>query len=30
MTLLWCCTRELGHQGQHIAGTGEHVAAVHP
>jgi hypothetical protein len=30
MTLPWCCTRELGHQGQHIAGTGEHVAAVHP
>jgi hypothetical protein len=30
MTLLWSCTRELGHQGQHIAGTGEWVAAVHP
>jgi hypothetical protein len=28
LTLLWCCTRELGHQGQHIAGTGECVAAV--
>ena len=28
LTLLWCCTRELGHQGQHIAGTGEWVAAV--
>jgi hypothetical protein len=28
MTLPWCCTRELGHQGQHIAGTGECVAAV--
>ena len=28
VTLLWCCTRELGHQGQHIAGTGEYVAAV--
>jgi hypothetical protein len=28
MTLPWCCTRELGHQGQHIAGTGERVAAV--
>jgi hypothetical protein len=27
-TLPWCCTRELGHQGQHIAGTGEYVAAV--
>jgi hypothetical protein len=26
--LLWSCTRELGHQGQHIAGTGEWVAAV--
>jgi hypothetical protein len=28
MTLPWRCTRELGHQGQHIAGTGECVAAV--
>ena len=28
MTLPWCCTRERGHQGQHIAGTGECVAAV--
>jgi hypothetical protein len=28
MTLPWRCTRELGHQGQHIAGTGERVAAV--
>jgi hypothetical protein len=28
MTLPWCCTRELGHQGQHLAGTGECVAAV--
>jgi hypothetical protein len=28
MTLLWRCTRELGHPGQHIAGTGECVAAV--
>ena len=28
LTLFWCCTRELGHQGQHIAGTGEGVAAV--
>lgn len=26
--LLWTCTRQLGHQGQHIAGTGEWVAAV--
>ena len=28
MTLRWCCTRELGHRGQHIAGTGECVAAL--
>lgn len=28
LILLWCCTRELGHQGQHLAGTGEWVAAV--
>lgn len=28
LTLLWSCTRELGHQGQHIAGTGKWVAAV--
>ena len=28
LNLLWCCTRELGHQGQHVAGTGECVAAV--
>jgi hypothetical protein len=28
VTLPWCCTRELGHQGQHLAGTGEYVAAV--
>jgi hypothetical protein len=28
VTLHWCCTRQLGHQGQHIAGTGECVAAV--
>ena len=28
LILLWCCTRELGHQDQHIAGTGEYVAAV--
>jgi hypothetical protein len=28
MTLPWRCTRELGHQGQHIAGTGECVAAM--
>lgn len=30
LTLLWFCTRELGHPGQHVAGTGEWVAAVHP
>jgi hypothetical protein len=30
LTLLWSCTRELGHLGQHLAGTGEWVAAVHP
>lgn len=29
LILLWCCTRELGHQNQHVAGTGERVAAVH-
>ena len=26
--LLWTCTREWGHPGRHIAGTGEQVAAV--
>jgi hypothetical protein len=30
LTLLWSCTREPGHPGQHLAGTGERVAAVHP
>lgn len=30
LILPWLCTRELGHQGQHIAGTGEEVAAVPP
>lgn len=30
LTLSWSCTRELGHQGQHLAGTGEEVAAVRP
>ncbi len=30
LILSWSCTRELGHQGQHLAGTGEWVAAVHP
>ena len=28
--LLWRCTREQGHHGQHVAGTGERVAAVTP
>lgn len=30
LVLRWSCTRELGHPGQHLAGTGEEVAAVHP
>lgn len=30
LVLRWSCTRELGHQGQHIAGTGKEVAAVYP
>jgi hypothetical protein len=30
LILSWSCTRELGHQGQHLAGTGERVAAVYP
>lgn len=30
LILPWSCTRELGHQGQHLAGTGEWIAAVHP
>jgi hypothetical protein len=30
LILPWSCTRELGHQGQHLAGTGEGIAAVHP
>jgi hypothetical protein len=30
LILPWSCTRELEHQGQHLAGTGEWVAAVHP
>jgi hypothetical protein len=29
-SLHWCCTRERGHPGQHLAGTGEVIAAVHP
>jgi hypothetical protein len=28
LILLWSCTRERGHQGQHLAGTGEWIAAV--
>jgi hypothetical protein len=30
LILPWSCTRALGHQGQHLAGTGEGVAALHP
>jgi hypothetical protein len=30
LILHWCCTRERGHPGQHLAGTGEVIAAVHP
>lgn len=30
LILPWSCTRVLAHQGQHLAGTGERVAAVHP
>ena len=30
LILPWTCTRRLGHQGQHLAGTGEWVAALHP
>jgi hypothetical protein len=30
LVLLWSCTRESGHQGQHVASTGERVAAVYP
>ena len=30
LVLAWCCTREFGHQGQHLAGTGESIVAVHP
>ncbi len=26
----WWCTRTVGHYGQHVAGTGERVAAVWP
>jgi hypothetical protein len=28
--LLWRCTREQGHHGQHLAGTGQSIVAVHP
>lgn len=30
LILLWSCTRQGGHVGQHLAGTGEWVVAVHP
>jgi hypothetical protein len=30
LILPWSCTRKRGHPGQHLAGTGEQVAAVHP
>ncbi|MGH3888259.1 MAG: hypothetical protein ACRDSZ_17120 [Pseudonocardiaceae bacterium] len=30
LILPWYCTRARGHQGQHVAGTGEGVGAVHP
>lgn len=30
LVLRWQCTRESGHPGQHLAGTGYWVAAVHP
>jgi hypothetical protein len=29
LVLRWQCTREWGHPGQHLAGTGNWVAAVH-
>ncbi len=29
LILPWSCTREMGHHGQHLAGTGDVVAAVH-
>jgi hypothetical protein len=29
LILLWSCTRQGGHLGQHLAGTGEWVVAVH-
>ena len=30
LSVPWCCTRKLGHQGQHLASTGQWIAAVHP
>lgn len=30
LILNWSCTRELGHNGKHLAGTGQWVVAVHP
>ena len=30
LLLPWSCTRRPGHQGQHLAGTGERVVALHP
>lgn len=29
LVLRWQCTRESGHPGQHLAGTGHRVTAVH-
>lgn len=29
LILRWQCTRQSGHPGQHLAGTGHWVAAVH-
>jgi hypothetical protein len=30
LILLWTCTCSPGHQGPHLAGTGEGIAALHP
>lgn len=30
LILNWSCTREPGHHGKHLAGTGQWVVAVHP
>ena len=30
LILPWSCTRKRGHRGQHLAGTGEWVAAARP